>query len=316
MSAGYSAAREAGALLALPERGVLAVTGPDRQKFLHNMLSNDVKDRAPGRGALAALMDAKGHLLALLRVLVTKDAVLLELPRARLTPVERVLLHYKVGSPVRFAERPTSVLALLGPIAPALLEAIGLPLPAPEPQAHVTGTLGSAAVLVARAGDLPAAALVLHVAPEAASAVADALRTAGAAALDRSDFDALRIEEGRPLYGVDVSEDNLLHETGLLAEYHSPAKGCYVGQETIARLDARGGNVNKLLRGLKLGAPATAGTPITAEGRPVGAITTAALSPRLGPIAMGYVHRKHAAPGAVVQVESADARVAALPMTL
>jgi folate-binding protein YgfZ len=316
MSEGYTAAREGAALLAPSERGVLAVTGPDRQKFLHSMLSNDVKDRAPGQGTLAALMDAKGHLLALLRVLVTNDAVLLELPQSRVKPVEQVLLHYKVGSPVRFAERPTSVLALLGPKAPQMLEAIGMALPGLEPQSHVTGTLAGAPVLVSPASDLPSDALVLHVALEAAAAVAVALRAAGATPLERADFDALRIEQGRPLYGVDVSEDNLLHETGLVAEYHSPTKGCYVGQETIARLEARGGNVNKSLRGLRLGAPAEPGSPITADGRAIGVVTTAAVSPRLGPIAMGYVHRNQAAPGTVVEVAGVPASVEGLPLTI
>ena len=316
MSDGYAAACEGAAFLALPERGVLAVTGPDRQKFLHNMLSNDVKDRVPGQGTLAALMDAKGHLLALMRVLVTKDAVLLELPRARLAPVEQVLLHYKVGSPVRFAERPTSVLALFGPNAAQILDALGVVQPASAPHSHGTGTVAGSPVLVARAGDLPGGALVLHVAPDAASAVADALGAAGATPLERAAFDALRIEAGRPLYGIDVTEENLLHETGLVAEYHSPAKGCYVGQETIARLEARGGNVNKLLRGLKLGAPAAAGAVMTVAGREIGRVTSAALSPRLGPIAMGYVHRSQATPGTVVEVAGAQASVSGLPLTI
>ena len=102
----YVAAREGAALALLDDRGVLAVTGPDRQKFLHNVLSNDVSGRAAGQGSLAALMDVKGHVLALMRVLVTQDAVLLEMPKDRLARVESVLNHYKVAAPVRFAVRP------------------------------------------------------------------------------------------------------------------------------------------------------------------------------------------------------------------
>ena len=97
-----------------------------------------------------------------------------------------------------------------------------------------------------------------------------------------------------------MTEDNLLHETGLIGVLHSSAKGCYVGQEVIARLEGRGGNVNKALRGLRLGAPARPGTALTADGKDVGWLTTCALSPRLGPIAMGYVHRSHFAPGSEV----------------
>ncbi|MFN8093286.1 MAG: glycine cleavage T C-terminal barrel domain-containing protein [Vicinamibacteria bacterium] len=140
-------------------------------------------------------------------------------------------------------------------------------------------------------------------------AVADALRAAGAAPLSPAELDALRVEALRPWYGVDVTEDNLLHETGLLAECHSATKGCYLGQEVIARLEGRGGNVSRALRGLRLSAPAAAGDAITHEGREVGRVTTAAVSPRLGPIAMGYVHRGAFAAGTVVEVAGAPATV-------
>jgi glycine cleavage system aminomethyltransferase T len=87
-----------------------------------------------------------------------------------------------------------------------------------------------------------------------------------------------------------------------------------VGQEVIARLEARGGNVNKRLRGLRLGAPSAAGAAIRAEGQDVGRVTTAGVSPRLGPIAMGYVHRSRFEPGTAVEVDGAPAGVAELPL--
>jgi folate-binding protein YgfZ len=301
-------------LVALPERAVLVVSGPQRSKFLHNLLSNDVEGRAAGQGSLAGLMDARGHLLVLLRVLVGGSEILLELPRAQLAAIEALLVHYKVGAPVRFAVRPVAIRALLGSEVDALLQAVGAPVPGTGPQSHLTGTIAGQPVLVARASDLPSGAVVIHSTPEAAGAVDTALRAAGAVDMDRSAFDSLRVEQGRPLYGIDVTEDNLLHETGLVAEYHSPSKGCYVGQEVIARLEARGGNVNKTLRGLKLAAPAAAGTSLTVDGKDVGRITTAAVSEALGPIAMAYVHRNHAAPGAVVAVDGQPATVATLPM--
>jgi len=301
-------------LLALPERSVLAVSGPQRSKFLHNLLSNDVEGRKPGQGALASLMDAKGHLLVLLRVLVCESEILLEMPRERLAAVEALLVHYKVGTPVRFSARPVAIDALLGSGAAETLAAVSAPVPEGAPQSHLAAEIAGQGVRIVRASDLPAGAFVLHVAPEGSEAVAAALRAAGASFLDRADFDALRIEEGRPLYGVDVAEDNLLHETGLVHEYHSAAKGCYVGQEVVARLEARGGNVNRLLRGLTLAAPALAGAAISAAGQEVGRITTAAVSRRRGPIAMGYVHRKHAAPGTAVEVDGALATVVSLPM--
>jgi aminomethyltransferase len=309
----YTAAREAAALASLPERGVLEASGPQRLKFLHSLLSNDLAGRAPGQGCLAALMDVKGHLLVLLRALVGTDTVRLELPADRITLVERTLLHYRVAAPVRFAVRPTLVLALLGPQARDVLLRAGAPVPELRPEDHAVARLAGCEVLVARAGDLPCDGLVLHLPPDAAGDVRSGLVAAGATPLGRPALDALRIEAGRAWYGPDVTEQNLLHETGLLREYHSPSKGCYVGQEVIARLEARGGHVNKTLRGLRLSAPGAAGQPLTSDGQEVGRITTAAVSPRLGPIAMAYVRRGHFAAGTALELEGRPAIVAALP---
>jgi folate-binding protein YgfZ len=311
----YAAAREGAAVIELPERAVLAATGPQRQKFLHNMLSNTVEGLQPGQGCLAALMDVKGHLLALMRALVTKDAVLLEMPQERLARVEETLLFYRVAAPVRFAALPTAILALIGPRVKAVLEGLGVAPPAGA-QGHVEASLAGQAVRVVRATDLPADGHVVHVLPEHVVAVREALLAAGAAALSRETLDVLRVEDGRPWYGPDVTEDNLLHETGLLGEYHSATKGCYVGQEVVARLEGRGGNVNKLLRGLRLGGPAHAGAPVLREGREVGRVTTSGVSPRSGPIALAYVQRGAFEPGTGLEVEGRPASVVALPFAL
>ena len=313
METGYAAARQGAALVDLPDRGVLAVTGALRQKFLHGVLSNDVLGLLPGQGRRAALMDAKGHLLAFMRVLVGQTEAWLEVAGKRTDVVEERLTFYRVAAPVRFHRRPVEVLALLGPRARDVLARMGCAVPDLEPDAHVAGAVAGQPVLVARAGDMPAGGYVLHAESAAAAAAAAALEGAGAVPIDRETLDVLRIEDGRPWYGPDITEDNLLHETGLLGEYHSPTKGCYVGQEVIARLDARGGNVNKMMRGLRLSAPARAGLAVAFEGKDVGRVTTAGVSPRLGPVAMGYVHRSRSEPGATVEVDGAAATVVTLP---
>jgi folate-binding protein YgfZ len=314
VSGGYAAARGAAAIVELPERGVLEASGPQRQKFLHNVLSNDLAGRGAGQGRLAALLDVKGHVLVLLRALVGGDHIRLEMPADRIPLVERTLLHYRVGAPVRFAPRPTLVLGLLGPQAREVLGRVGAAIPPLEPEDHVAARLAGRDALVARAGDMPCGGYVLHLAPDAAAEVRAALVGAGAHPLERPALDALRIESGRAWYGTDVTDENLLHETGLLREYHSSSKGCYVGQEVIARLEARGGNVNKALRGLRLQAPAQAGAALTGAGQEVGRVTTAAVSPRLGPIAMAYVRRSHAEPGTLVELDGQPATVSALPL--
>jgi tRNA-modifying protein YgfZ len=307
----YAAGREGAGLVRL-ERGLLAVTGPLRQKFLNNILSNDVQARTAGQGCLAALMDVKGHLLTLMRVLVAPDAVVLETPGDRLDLLEGQLVHYRVATPVRFERRPLAVLALIGARAAEVLARAGVTgLPSGR-EDHLPATLAGHEVRIASAGDLPSG-FVLHVLSDAVAAVSEGLRGAGAEPIGSAALDVLRVEGGRPWYGPDITEANLLHETGLLREYHSSTKGCYIGQEVVARLEGRGGNVNKRMSGLKLSAPAQAGDAVSAEGREVGRVTTAAVSPRLGPIALGYVHRSHFEPGTVLEVAGSPATVSRLP---
>jgi folate-binding protein YgfZ len=308
-----AAVREGAGVFDLRDRGLIAVSGPLRQKFLHGILSNDVQSRAAGQGVRASLMDVKGHLVAFLRVLVDASEIVIEVAGDRTAAVEALLVHYRVAAPVRFRRDDAAVLGLVGARAAAVLAAVGAPVP-DAPESHAVGSIAEAAIRVIRAGDLPAGGFVLHVPPAQRDSVVDALTRAGAVAIDQATMDALRIEDGRPWYGPDVTDENLLHETTLISEYHSPTKGCYVGQEVIARLDARGGNVNKLLRGLRLETAAAAGDAISAAGKEVGRITTAGVSPALGAIAMGYVHRTAAEPGTTVEVGGRPAIVARLPL--
>jgi folate-binding protein YgfZ len=305
----YEAAREGAAVVDLSARGLLEASGPQRQKFLQGMLTNDVAGRRPGQGCRAALLTAKGAVQALLRVLVETDVVLLEADAERLVLVQKVLEHHRVAAPVRFAPRPAAVVGLLGPRAGDVLRAAGVETLPDEPEGHARTTLAGQAVRLVRAGDLPGGGFVLHAAPEAAAGAREALQAAGARPIGPDALDARRVEELCPWWGSDVTEENLLHETGLVAALHSPAKGCYLGQEVVARLQARGGNVNKALRGLRLSAPAAQDAIVTAEGKDVGRVTTAAVSPRLGPIALAYVHRSHFAPGTAVEVGGARATV-------
>ena len=309
LAAEHAAAGQGAALIDLSDRGVLEATGPQRQKFLQGMLSNEVLSRPPGQGCLAALLTVKGHVQVLLRALVEKDAVLLEMPADRLELVERILNHYKVAAPVRFKALSTAILGLIGPQTTLVLGRAAVVVPDLPAEGHVRVEIAGRSGLLVRASDLPGGGFVLHLSPEDATVVRDALVVAGAVPIGREVTDALRVESLRPWYGADVTEDNLLHETGLLTEYASFSKGCYIGQEVVARLDARGGHVNKTLRGLALSAPVAAGTALTAEGKEVGRVTTAAVSPRRGPIALAYVHRSHLAAGTVLRAGEASATV-------
>jgi folate-binding protein YgfZ len=189
-------------------------------------------------------------------------------------------------------------MALLGPRSEEILRA---------------AAFDRAQTLVASGEDLPVQGLVIHVPPESAASLWQSLREEGASPLGRHALDALRIESGEAWYGSDVTEDNLLHETGLLQKYHSPTKGCYVGQEVVARLEARGGHVSRQMRGLRLTAPVPGGARIQLSGKDVGQVTTSAVSPRLGPIALAYVHRTAFEPGTTLAVDGVSATVVTPP---
>ncbi|HSD29812.1 MAG TPA: glycine cleavage T C-terminal barrel domain-containing protein [Vicinamibacteria bacterium] len=304
----HAALRQGAALVDLPTRGVLEVAGPVRLKFLQGMLSNDVAGRPPGQGCRAAMLSARGSVHALVRALVEKDVVLLETDFDRVLPLQKALEFYRVAAPVRFAPRPVAVLALAGEEAEAVLRRAGIEAPAAA-EAHALASLGGQPARVARAGDLPGHGFVVHASNDGVRDAWGALLGAGARPAGLDALDVRRIEALRPWWGDDVTEENILHETGLLPECVSFAKGCYVGQEIVARLDARGGHVNKALRGLRLEAPAQAGTTVTVGGKPVGRVTTAGVSPRLGPIALAYVHRDHFGAGTAVEAGGSPATV-------
>jgi folate-binding protein YgfZ len=218
-----------------------------------------------------------------------------------------------VAAPGRFARPPAVLFGLMGPQAAETLGRAGAELPAEMAlEDHVTAALAGRPVRIARAGDLPAGGWVIHASPEDAAAIRGALVAAGATPIGGETLDVLRIEDGRPWYGADIGEEHLLHETGLVAEYHSSAKGCYVGQEVVARLEARGAHVNKVLRRLRLEAPVARGAVVQAEGKDVGRVTTAGVSPANGPIAMAFVHRSAAAAGTAVTVDGRSALVEVL----
>jgi folate-binding protein YgfZ len=308
VSSEYAAALERVGLVDLAERTVILVAGPKRQAFLQAMVSNDVAGRSPGQGCRAALLDTKGHVVALLRVLVGDDSIRLETEAAHAETVRRMLERHRVAAPVRFEIETTAVLAVLGLQAGSLLRSLGIDPPLASEDHRETSVAGQA-IRIARAGDLPGGGFVLHVPPEGAAVAFEALRAGGADPVGRDALDARRVEDRRPWYGEDVTSDNLLHETGLVSELHAPGKGCYLGQETVARLEARGGHVSKALRRLRLSAAAGPDSALLKGGRDVGRVTTAALSPRFGPVAMAYVHRDHFAPGSVLEVGGAAATV-------
>jgi tRNA-modifying protein YgfZ len=304
----YRALREGGGLVDRSERGKLVVSGPDAVEFLQGQLTNDLEALVPGGGCYAALLDRKGHMQADMRVLRLAEAeVWLDTEPGAADAVVRHLSTYKVGRQVELAE-PGSELAILSLVGPAAGELIGTGPLAPE-HAHrelEVGSVGCRAVATDLGIDLICPA---SQAPD----VAGALIEAGAAQVSEPAAEILRVESGRPRFGREMSAATIPQEAGIDGRAVSFTKGCYIGQETVARLHYKG-KPNRHLRGLRLEAPVTEDDPIALDDREVGRIGTAVISPAHGPIALAVI-RREAEPGAMVEVGAGGvgARVVELP---
>jgi folate-binding protein YgfZ len=236
-----------------------------------------------------------------------------ELPLEVRDTVVDTFIHYKVGAPVRFEKTDAEVFGLFGNKASQALISLGLTTIPAGLETFTTDSFAGSALRVSRGRDLPAEGFTVHVPQAAALGLEEKLHSLLGEPMPASVLETLRVEEGLPWHGIDVKEENLLHETGQLGVYHSPSKGCYLGQEVVARLEGRGANVNKRLVGMKCSRAVASGADVLAEGKVVGRVTSAGVSPEFGPIAMGYLHRSHADAGATVDIGGARAEVIALP---
>ena len=293
----YRTITEACGLLDRSERGKLALTGGDARSFLQGQVTNDVEGLADGAGCYAAFLTPKGKMLGDLRILAAGDELLLDTERVALqglfNMIRRFSIGYDVGLHKRTLER--GLLSLVGPDAAAVAGAGSLPV---DEHAHsVVEIPGSGLVARAIRTDV---GVDLLCAAEDVDALRAALGDAGAQGVSDAAVECLRVEHGRPRYGIDLDDSVIPQEAGLNERAVSFTKGCYVGQETVARLYYRG-KPNRQLRGLRLSRPASSGDELSFEGRTVGVLASVALSPRFGPIGLALV-RREAPPGSTVAV--------------
>jgi folate-binding protein YgfZ len=250
-------------------------------------------------------------MLADLRVLAVDDGLLLVTERVGLQAlfdqVRRGLIGWKVELHKRTLE--LGLLSLVGPKAEDVARAAGLPVPGDEEHDVVALAAGAEGVR----GAVVRTDLGLDVLPPAGQAaeVRDALVAAGAVEAPEAAAEIVRVEHGRPRFGSDLDETVMPEEAGIVDRAVSFKKGCYVGQETVARLHWKG-KPNRHLRGLKLSAPLAPGAAVVAGEREVGAIGSSVVSPRLGPIALAIL-RREVAPGDRVRVGAVEAEVVTLP---
>ena len=297
-SSDYRTATEACGLLDRSERGKLALTGAEAKSFLQGQVTNDVEALSPGQGCYAAFLTPKGKMLGDLRILDAGDEILLDTERVALQELFNMIRRFSIGFDVQLHKRTLEcgLLSLLGPESEAVAGGGGLG----EPEhSHAALTLGGIEARAIRTD------LGIDLLCDAADV--DGLRAAlGVVALSEAVAECLRVERGRPRFGVDLDDTVIPQEAGLNERAVSFTKGCYVGQETVARLHYRG-KPNRHLRGLRLSEVAPTGDELTYDGRTVGRLGSVALSPRFGPIGLALV-RREAPVGSVVAVGDGTAR--------
>lgn len=285
----YELAKTSAVVVDRSRRGKLLVTGSDVAEFLQGQVSNDVEALAPGSGCYATLLTNKGKIRADMRILRGDDWFLLDCEPQATGVLEHMVRVYSIGRDVQSTADPRGLWSVIGPDARAQLDVAP---PAAE-HAFVAGELGiyvATDVGVDVVGERPDL-------PEAPEEVAE----------------CIRIESGRPRLGFELGDDVIPQEAGINERAISFTKGCYVGQETVARLHYKG-KPNRHLRGLRLDAPVDPGAEIRAGERGAGRVSSACVSPSHGAIALALV-RREVAPGETVEVgpEGVHAQVVELP---
>ena len=333
----YAALVEGCGLLDRSDRGKLALTGPGAVEFLNGQVTNELSTLQPGGGCYAAFLTHKGKMLGDLRILAVGGAsatdaadggdaaggeaaasvseLLLDTERVALQGLFDMIRRFKVGYELELHKRTLErgLLSLIGPDAAALAGVDGPEAVLPDAEhAHMDIAIDDINARAVRTD----VGIDLICDSTDTDALTAALHARGARPVSEQAAECVRIEHGRPRYGIDLDDSVIPQEAGLNERAVSFTKGCYVGQETVARLHYKG-KPNRHLRGLRLTQPAAPGAQLLLGERPVGHLASTAVSPTLGPIALALV-RREAEPGSVLSVgeHGVSAQVVALPFAL
>jgi tRNA-modifying protein YgfZ len=295
IDAQYRALREGAGMLDRSSRGKLIVRGSDAAEYLQGQITNDVEALEPGAGCYAALLERKGHIQGDMRVLLLhEDEFWLDTEPESAAAVLRHLQMYSVGREVEIEDVSDKweITSLIGPQAAELSGVEGLTVE------HSQGFRNWEGVEVLGVATDTGCDLITHAG--GAERLRELLAEAGAAEVSEAAAEIVRVETGRPRFGAEISPEVMPAEAGIVERAVDFEKGCYIGQEPVARLHYRG-KPNRRLCGLRLSAPAQSGEPLRLDEREVGSLATVCVSPALGPIALALV-RREAELGAVLEV--------------
>jgi folate-binding protein YgfZ len=313
----FAALRERCGVYDLGYRAKISLTGGDRVRWLNGMVTNNVRDLAPGQGVYAFLLNPQGHILGDLFAYHRGESIVVDTDRSQLEKMLATFDHYIIMDDVEVKDLSAEVTALGigGPKAPEILASAGFAVP--EMSALQIGSISWNGVdcTLVRTDDTQHPAYEIWLAPAAVRQLWEALVAAGATPVGAQALELQRIVTGVPRYGVDVRERDLPQETEQ-ARALNFNKGCYVGQEIVERIRSRGA-VHRMFTGFVADAVVEPGSKVLAGEKQVGEITSTARvrmanADRI--IALGYIRREVGTPGREVIIDAVKARVTALPI--
>lgn len=312
----YCVLGEKAGLLDLSVQGVVELRGRDRSRFLHGMVTNDIRNLSPGQGCYALMLTPQGRILTDMRVLCLEESLMLVVDADLVEKDLALLRKYIIADQVEVIDRSAelAILSLQGPKAAEIVSGLCPGTSPPEaPFEHRLIQVGNLPARCARVRRTASGGYDLMVSGAQSvdlwNLLLQAGQPAGLRAVGLEAWNVRRLEAGIPWYGFDMDEARIPLETGL-EEAINYSKGCYIGQEVVARATFRG-QVNRRLMGLLLssGEPAQGGDKIFRNGREVGWVTDSAYSPGLRrAIALAYVRKEAWDPGTSVAVDSAGGR--------
>ena len=312
----YRAAQQSSAVFSLSDRVQIEMTGKDARTFLHNFCSNDVKRLAPGDGCEAFITNVKGRILAHVFAFVTEHAVWLDSPP---TDEERLVAHfdrYLFSEDVQLCGHTQEMgeLYVAGGQSVAHLAALGIPADSLANLQHTMATVDGIRVAARRVELWNCPGFLISAQRQRLVELWQRLSAAGVQPGGAQAFHTLRIEAAFPICGIDVTEDNLAQEAGRTKQAISFTKGCYLGQEPIARIDALG-HINRQVSRLRLDTetPLKSPAPVVApDGSEVGVITSSMVVPgEQQTVALAMLRTSHGQPGTALSVQSGQEVISA-----
>jgi folate-binding protein YgfZ len=305
-------------------RAKIAVTGGDRVRWLNGMVTNNVRDLAPGHGVYAFLLNAQGRIQADLYIFQRGDSLLVDTERGQREKILRLFDHYIIADDVEIADisDKLTALGLTGPESRHVLERAGIVVPDlaylqfADVRRQYAGQQKTITLL--RSGEEARESWQVWIAPEDAGEIWDTLVKAGTRPTGTTALNLFRISRGIPQFGKDIRERDLPHETGQTRALNF-TKGCYLGQEIVERIRSRGAVHRQFTAFAVEGALPEAGAKILAgeknDEKEAGEITSSAILPLPGgdrPVALGYLRRETA--GKDLRAGTATLKPAALPI--